>query len=65
MFFGIRDPGSEIRDPGWEKTRIRDPGWEKTRIRDLGSGINIPDPQHWGKYRQKGFIRWRSKINQW
>jgi hypothetical protein len=19
MFFGIRDPGSEIRDPGWEK----------------------------------------------
>jgi hypothetical protein len=26
MFFGIRDPGSEIRDPGWEKTRIRDPG---------------------------------------
>jgi hypothetical protein len=20
------DPGSEIRDPGWEKTRIRDPG---------------------------------------
>jgi hypothetical protein len=24
MFFGIRDPGSEIRDPGWEKTRIRD-----------------------------------------
>ncbi len=24
MFFGIRDPGSEIWDPGWEKTRIRD-----------------------------------------
>jgi hypothetical protein len=23
-FFGIRDPGSEIRDPGWEKIRIRD-----------------------------------------
>jgi hypothetical protein len=37
MIFGIRDPRSEIRDPGWEKTRIRDPG----------SGINIPDPQHW------------------
>ncbi len=24
MFFWIRDPRSEIRDPGWEKTRIRD-----------------------------------------
>jgi hypothetical protein len=23
---GIRDPGSEIRDPGWVKIRIRDPG---------------------------------------
>ena len=22
--------------------RIRDPGWKK-----VGSGINIPDPQHW------------------
>ncbi len=22
--------------------RIRDPGWKK-----FGSGINIPDPQHW------------------
>jgi hypothetical protein len=38
MFFGIRDPGSEIRDPG--------SGMGKTRIRDPGSGINIPDPQH-------------------
>jgi hypothetical protein len=26
---------------------ILDPGWVKIRIRDLGSGINIPDPQHW------------------
>jgi hypothetical protein len=26
---------------GMEKIRIRDPGWQK-----LGSGINIPDPQH-------------------
>jgi hypothetical protein len=34
---GIRDPGSEIRDPGWVKIRIREPG----------SGINIPDPPHW------------------
>ncbi len=33
---GIRDPRSEIRDPGWVKIRIRDPG----------SMINIPDPQH-------------------
>ncbi len=34
--FGV-DPGSGI-----EKIRIRDPGWKK-----VGSGINIPDPQHW------------------
>jgi hypothetical protein len=31
------DPGS-----GMETVRIRDPGWKK-----VGSGINIPDPQHW------------------
>jgi hypothetical protein len=24
--FWIRDPGSEIRDPGWVKIRIQDPG---------------------------------------
>jgi hypothetical protein len=30
-----------IRDPVWKKNRIWDPGWEK-----VGSGINIPDPQH-------------------
>ncbi len=39
MFFGIRDPGSEIRDLG---SGIRDPGWEKP-----GSGIQDgknPDP---------------------
>jgi hypothetical protein len=30
------DPGS-----GMETVRIRDPEWEK-----VGSGINIPDPQH-------------------
>jgi hypothetical protein len=41
---GIRDPRSEIRDP---RSEIRDPGWVKIRIRDTGSGINIPDPQHW------------------
>jgi hypothetical protein len=34
---GIRDPGSEIRDPGSEMGKNQDPG----------SGINVPDPQHW------------------
>jgi hypothetical protein len=34
---GIRDPRSGIRDPGWVKIRIRDPG----------SGLSIPDQQHW------------------
>ncbi len=47
-----------IRDPGWKKfgSEIRDgknsdpgSGMEKIRIRDSGSGINIPDPQHWSK----------------
>jgi hypothetical protein len=37
-----------IRESGMEKIRIR---MEKIRIRDgkisEGSGINIPDPQHW------------------
>ncbi len=53
--FGIRDPGSEIRDP---RSGIWDPGSE---IRDLektysGSRIQgskrhrIPDPQHWARY---------------
>jgi hypothetical protein len=46
MFFGIRDPGSEIRDPGWEKIRIRDkhPG-----SATLQSGIEVeevPDGRH-------------------
>jgi hypothetical protein len=38
--------------------RIRDPGWRHfgSGIRygkksDPGSGINIPDPQHWGLHR--------------
>jgi hypothetical protein len=35
--FWIRDPGSEIRDPGSGMGKNQDPG----------SGINIPDPQHW------------------
>jgi hypothetical protein len=43
LFFWVKilkffdeDPGS-----GMETVRIRDPGWKK-----VGSGINIPDPQH-------------------
>jgi hypothetical protein len=40
-------------NPGWKKFRS---GMEKFRIRDgknsdPGSGINIPDPQHWRKVR--------------
>jgi hypothetical protein len=34
---GIRDPGSGIRDAGSGMGKNQDPG----------SGINIPDPQHW------------------
>jgi hypothetical protein len=41
------DPGSEIRDPGSE---IRDPGSGMGKNQDPGSGINIPDPQHWNFY---------------
>ncbi len=46
QFFGLKilkfcdahpDPGSRI-------FLTRDPGWKNS---DLGSGINIPDPQHW------------------
>jgi hypothetical protein len=33
----ILDPGSGFRDPG--------PGMDKNQ--HPGSGINIPDPQHW------------------
>jgi hypothetical protein len=45
-FLGVKilkfceDPGS-----GMETVRIRDPGWKK-----VGSGINIPDPQHCRKH---------------
>jgi hypothetical protein len=35
--FFDEDPGS-----GMETVRIRYPGWKK-----VGSGINIPDLQHW------------------
>ena len=31
-------------DPGWRQFGS---GMEKSPIRDPGSGINIPDPQHW------------------
>jgi hypothetical protein len=30
------------------RSGIRDPGWVK-KSQDPGSGINIPDPQHWSK----------------
>jgi hypothetical protein len=38
--FGIRDPGSEIRDPGSgiNLSRIPDPGVKKAPIPDPGSG---------------------------
>jgi len=39
-----------------ETVRIRDPGWKK-----VGSGINIPDPQHW--WRCGG--SWRRKDMDW
>ncbi len=35
------DPGSGIRDPGWVKS---------------GSGINIPDPQHWWIWFSSHFL---------
>jgi hypothetical protein len=44
-FFGLKYLNSlvRIRDlgSGMETVLIRDPGWKK-----VGSGINIPDPQH-------------------
>jgi hypothetical protein len=45
----IRDLGS-----GMETVRTRDPGWKKA---DLGSGINIPDQQHWYQLHQKESLR--------
>jgi hypothetical protein len=44
--FGIRDPGSEIRDPGSGKNlfRIPDPGSRGQK--GTGSRIPDPDPQH-------------------
>jgi hypothetical protein len=42
---GIRDPGSEIRDPGWVKIRIRDkhPG-SATQV--PVPTVPVPVPQH-------------------
>jgi hypothetical protein len=37
------DPGSEIRDLGSGMGKNQDPG----------SGINIPDPQHWFLYNER------------
>ncbi len=45
--FFDKDPGS-----GMETVRIRDPGWKK-----VGSGINIPDPPHWGIGLCGGYIQ--------
>jgi hypothetical protein len=43
MFFGIRDPGSEIRDPGWEKpgSGIRDkhPGSATLLFNNINSAL--------------------------
>jgi hypothetical protein len=48
--------GSRIRDGN-----NQDSGWIKIRIRDLGSGINIPDPQHWLKHKvPESLQKWRS-----
>jgi hypothetical protein len=33
-------------DPGSSNLLALDPGWKKF---DLGTGINIPNPQHWAK----------------
>jgi hypothetical protein len=45
-FFGLKYLNSlmRIRDPGWRQfgSGIRD-----GKKSDPGSGINIPDPQHW------------------
>ncbi len=58
VFFGLKYLNSlmRIRDPGYgmETVRIRDPGWKK-----VGSGINIPDPQHCLWVTQKNTSRLR------
>ncbi len=41
---GIQDPRSGIQDPG---SVIQDPGSVMGKNQGQGSGINIPDPQHW------------------
>jgi hypothetical protein len=43
FFFGLKYLKSFHEDPGsgMETVRMRDPGWNK-----VGSGINIPNPQH-------------------
>ncbi len=38
----IRDGKNSDLGSGMEKIPIRHPGWKK-----FGSGINIPNPQHW------------------
>jgi hypothetical protein len=41
---------------------IRDPGSGMGKNQDPGSGINIPDPQHWLKYLSS-LIRIRDEKN--
>jgi len=45
-FSGLKYLNSLMRIWDGNRVRIRDPGWKKS---DPGSGINIPDPQHWNK----------------
>jgi hypothetical protein len=41
-----------------ETVRIRDPGWKK-----VGSGINIPDPQHWDlRYVLSDLLPWTDSL---
>jgi hypothetical protein len=49
------DPGS-----GMETVRFRDPGLKNS---DPGSGINIPDPQHW--FWAKSTLGERIRIRIW
>jgi hypothetical protein len=52
-FLGVKKLKFFDEDPGWRQIGS---GMEKSRIRDgkksdPGSGINIPDPQHWIVFR--------------
>ncbi len=59
---GIRDPGSEIWDPGWVKIRIRDkhPGSATLLPILLKSSVATPDPHALGTQ-----IRIRIRVKGW